>query len=655
MKTRIFKNTLLFMLFSISSNINYVYSQCQQFQAVASPSVCNNNGTPLDPSDDTYTTQVYIAHDNFPNNTWTSSDGSYTNETYSQLFYSFGPYPISGGNISLTVTDDQNNCSSNVALVAPPTCSQPPVTCPDFDICYQLIEQDLCTATYLVNIDGNLDAYNNINLLNFTFSATGGTIDGVAFITSGGYLQGQGVQISGNTVFGGSGINGDPLTDNYFVVTVSASPGECVKLTCTGGMWFGNTRCDLLPSNICPDAPEFCATGNTISGTVTAPGDIYKCLNSEDNGIEGANITITGPNGENCNTTTSNSGEYSCTFCTEGLFTICASADCPKPCGVSAYDLVLLREYILGIKDWTKEVGIIGDVNGKGGLTTLDLVLIQRAILGLSGPSEQFNWCRFVSVADYEQEPNPAGQDFTSSNLSNDNCIIVSDPSTSTDFLRYMVGDLDGSCSDCVHGDDMGGVGIVMDNDDKSLIIRSGTSDKIFAFTLQIELPLGTEISAIESRLPGLLYKVENNILHIIWIDHSEGNQGVDIAPNESLIHISYTGYKPTNLTLHENYMLGKKSGVVKLYSNNASETRSAKTKVVNFGNLATFEVPAQVTESTITLNDLMGRVITSTNISVIGDQYIPLEPEVSDGIYILTIRYDGTHQSKKVLISNRN
>lgn len=656
MKTRFFILNTLFILFCITLCTNQIHSQCQQFQtAFLPPSTCNNNGTPLHPSDDTFTSMVYVSHDNFPNNTWSSSDGSYTNETYTQLFYQFGPYPISGGNFSVTITDDQNNCSSNVTLVAPATCSNPPITCPDYDICYQLIENDLCTATYLVNVGGNLDAFSNINNLFFSLSALNGTIDNVAFADDLGYFYGQGVQISGSTVFGSSGINGFELTRNYFVVTVSASPGECVILTCSGGMYFGSTRCDLLPSKICPDAPEFCATGNTISGNVTAPGDIYKCLNSENNGIEGANIAITGPNGENCTTTTSNSGEYNCTFCTDGPFTICASADCPKPCGVTAYDLVLLRQYILGVKDWTKAVGIIGDINGTGGVTTLDLVLIQRAILGLSGPNEQFNWCRFVSVADYASEPNPAGQDNTSSNLSNDNCVTVSDPTiTSTDFLRYMVGDLDGSCSDCVHGDEQGGVGIVMDDEDQGLIIRSGATNKIHAFTLQIELPYGTEIRTIESRLPGLLHKVENNILHIIWIDYSEGNQGIDIIQNEALMQISYDGVKPTNLTLHENYMLGKSSGIVKLYNNPSTEGRSAKTSVVSIGNLATFELPEQITESTIVLSDLMGRMLATSTISIIGDQYIPLAPEVSDGIYILTIRYDGNHQSKKVLISNR-
>lgn len=653
-----FISFILFIGFMLNAQL-YLKAQCTQW--FVSPNqatgVCNDNNTPTDPSDDTYSAQIYVSNDEYPNNTWSSSDGSYTNEpqNLSNPFYNFGPYPISGGSVSFVVTDDQNNCSSNVTIIAPPTCSQVPITCPDYDICYELIEQDLCSATYLVNIGGNLDAYSNINLLNFTFYATGGTIDGVAFENIGGYLQGQGVQISGNNVFGGSGINGDPLTDNFFVITVSALPGECVKLNCTGGMWFGNTRCNLQASNICPDALEFCAKGNTISGTVTAPGDIYNCLNTENNGIEGATITIKGPNGENCTKTTNNSGEYECAFCTEGPFTICASADCPEPCGVTAYDLVLLREFILGKKDWTKSAGIIGDVNGMGGLTTLDLVILERAILGISQPSEDFDWCRFVSVADYESEPSPAGQNGTSSNLSDDNCITVSDPNTSTDFLRYMVGDMDGSCSDCVHGDDLGGVGIVFDQDDDGLIIRSGTTEKIYAFTLQVEVPAGTTITNIESVLPGILYQVKNNVLHIIWLDLTENNAGKDITYNDALIEIKYMGNQPYKLTSSENYLLGENSGIVSIFENKISEKRSVGSKSLTIGNMATFELPSHVLSTNIILSDMMGRIILSSKATITCDQFIPFKAVTPDGIYNLSIQYDGVTQSKKVLIINNN
>jgi uncharacterized repeat protein (TIGR01451 family) len=89
---------------------------------------CNDNGTPFDPSDDTYTATVVVTG---------QGQLSALGWRYRQLPLgplstpkpygvptTVGPFPISGGNVNVRFTDVTNNaCSEDVLLIAPPTCS----------------------------------------------------------------------------------------------------------------------------------------------------------------------------------------------------------------------------------------------------------------------------------------------------------------------------------------------------------------------------------------------------------------------------------------------------------------------------------------------------------------------------------------------------
>ncbi len=86
--------------------------------------VCNNNGTPSNPGDDTFTFSITV---NNPNgSTWSA----YANGVLvlSGLNYNrteqIGPFPISAGNVTVLVEDDQNNnCLESFAVLPPETCS----------------------------------------------------------------------------------------------------------------------------------------------------------------------------------------------------------------------------------------------------------------------------------------------------------------------------------------------------------------------------------------------------------------------------------------------------------------------------------------------------------------------------------------------------
>ncbi len=88
--------------------------------AQVSNKICDDNGTPNNPTDDRYTFDVVITGFNI-SGSWTATGGMSGN--YNEVV-TFGPYPISGGAVSFILTDDEDESCHTVILVnAPPTCS----------------------------------------------------------------------------------------------------------------------------------------------------------------------------------------------------------------------------------------------------------------------------------------------------------------------------------------------------------------------------------------------------------------------------------------------------------------------------------------------------------------------------------------------------
>jgi len=91
--------------------------------------VCNDGGTPDDPSDDTFTFDVTVNVTNpGASNTYFDDQGN-TGLAYGTPV-TYGPFPISGGNVTVNFTDtDEADCINSVEVAPPPTCSIPTVAC----------------------------------------------------------------------------------------------------------------------------------------------------------------------------------------------------------------------------------------------------------------------------------------------------------------------------------------------------------------------------------------------------------------------------------------------------------------------------------------------------------------------------------------------
>ena len=92
-----------------------------RINASVSGVICDDNGTPTDPSDDLYTFNLLVTGQN-TGGTWQNSTGQFSG-SYGQV-ETFGPFPISGGGFSLELTDIiTSTCMAMAEITAPATCS----------------------------------------------------------------------------------------------------------------------------------------------------------------------------------------------------------------------------------------------------------------------------------------------------------------------------------------------------------------------------------------------------------------------------------------------------------------------------------------------------------------------------------------------------
>jgi len=92
---------------------------------VSSTSICNDNGTPDDPADDTYTFNVTVnGNSTFPGASNTFNDDQGNSGIANGATVSYGPYPISGGNTIVNYEDvGEPSCIASIEAIAPLPCS----------------------------------------------------------------------------------------------------------------------------------------------------------------------------------------------------------------------------------------------------------------------------------------------------------------------------------------------------------------------------------------------------------------------------------------------------------------------------------------------------------------------------------------------------
>ncbi len=203
--------------------------------AVPTAAVCDDNNTPSDPDDDTFSFDLVVTGSN-TGLSWSATDPLMTSGAYGSSV-SFGPYPISGGDLVFNITDiDEALCATTVNITAPMTCS------------------NLCVIEYTVT---NIVCNNNN-------TPSDDTDDNYSFD----------IEVNGSNTASTWSAN-DPLatTGAYGVIT---SMGPYPISNGTINFTITDASDMLCTADVMVDAPATCSTTCSISNTI---GDI-SCLDN---------------------------------------------------------------------------------------------------------------------------------------------------------------------------------------------------------------------------------------------------------------------------------------------------------------------------------------------------------------------------------------
>lgn len=242
--------------------------------------VCNNNGTINDPNDDTFTFTIRVT--GFNTSTGWRIAGNPTLYNYNTNI-NLGPYPISGGNLALNLSDDANPACSTIAnITAPAPCSTPCV----------LQVTNINIGPCDNNNTGNTEADDRFNIT-FVVNVVSGSTNfyNVTF----------GSQTFGPFTYGQTAtINNLPANGQNLVLTVT----DAINTGCVQTFNVTQNPCSSCTQtvNAGPDIQLTCAQNTaTLTGTASASGGIF---------------VWTGPNGYNRTgetVTTSAAGTYTLT------------------------------------------------------------------------------------------------------------------------------------------------------------------------------------------------------------------------------------------------------------------------------------------------------------------------------------------------------
>jgi hypothetical protein len=207
---------------------------------------------------------------------------------------------------------------------------------------------------------------------------------------------------------------------------------------------------------------DFCETFVTVQGNQGQCDDDAFVAGSiatqAGAGVQDVNININSPSGFDANTNTNVDGGYSVSVPAAGDYTVTPVYDVEPLNGVSTFDLVLISKHILGVQTLDSPYKIIAaDANKSNSVTTFDLVEIRKLILFINTEFPNNTSWRFVDAGHSFANPsNP----FTSAIPEVVNINNLSAAQLGTDFVAVKVGDVNGNAA----------VNLLSSGDDRTMV-----------------------------------------------------------------------------------------------------------------------------------------------------------------------------------------
>lgn len=629
---------------------------CSQFRVGDATVICNNNNTPSDPTDDTFTGVFSVINLMNPNGTFTLTiNGHSTQYNYDNngiYVVSFGPYLVSGGDLSVTIVDN-TNCEKSFTMDAPLTCM-----CPEWDVCLELLSEEGCMAVYRALFIG-LEDVNYIRSLNVTFSVNNGSIINISYSAPGGYL-GENCTILGTRVIdnGGTNLDGRYFDDEGLTITIVTEPGECAELS------VSTAHISIASMPLCHglkmcEGEEFCP-GVSVGGQIsTFSNAIGPCPDTQGLGIEGAKVVITNESMEICETSTNNAGDYECQFCEEGPYTVCVTTTCEEPCGLEEPDIYLIERMILLLDPVDPWHLVMADVNSDGQISVADIIFLLREILGIGNEGlENFNWCRFVPLGvafgtttiDENEDPYPS-------------CITVEDPDDNINFIRFMVGDMNGSCDDCIHGDDEGPIPIKDESEEQTGIRyftkldNAGATEVyldhtgvLYGFNFRINIGGNFGAILVESDYPEIMYNVVDGVLKVMYIAFEKHNDVHDA--NKPIFRIYGADANTMIVQEGKNYLFTSDGEIKKLKKSGSLAGQSVDLSANIVINHQSFDINIEKeNEFEMELYDLSGRKISGHRIPS-NSLRNSIQLNIPLGVYILHLKSKENNYTRKIFVT---
>ena len=179
-----------------------------------------------------------------------------------------------------------------------------------------------------------------------------------------------------------------------------------------------------------------CSGSPIIAGTIT---------NEDDLGVEGVGVNVNSPNGFTQDVETNFNGGFGAAIVPGADYTVTPSFDENPLNGVTTFDLVLISKHVLGSTPLGSPYKIIAaDANNSGSVTTFDIVEIRKLILQINTVFPSNSSWRFVDKNYlFPNLANPWSAPFPEFANFND----VQDGLTNSNFVAIKVGDVNGSAA----------------------------------------------------------------------------------------------------------------------------------------------------------------------------------------------------------------
>jgi hypothetical protein len=598
---------------------------------------CDNGGTPNDISDDTYTAVVS------PFNT--ESDIALPDVSY-------GPFNVTDGDQTVTLTDpNDTSCTGTYTIVAPAHCD--PFSCPDYDICIDLVSEDGCNATYHITIDVESSTEYFMSDFQVSFFVGGnGTVTSQGFINPNGPLSSNLVLLTGNstsvTLSQGAGISSLDLDGILpsISIEVQGNAGLCVSVGTNtgGGIFFDGMPC--LLDLTCQTNMEFCPTGQLVDGQITTlSNSVGPCPNTNGLGIEGADVVVSNNNGS-CSSISDISGRYGCNLCEDSSYDICVTTTCDEPCGLENADVMQMQQILNG-GAITAEVKFKGDLNLDGQFSAFDRGLAIKKLNGQDVSNFVRSWCRFVPLADYTDAVNGV-----QNTIDIDECFATTTPELSVDFYRFALGDFNGSCDDCTHNDGTGPFPITVEQGSEYALFDVEQDIDLESFIFDITLNENMIISSIESNIQGIKYAINENTLKISWFPDKAAN--LRLRKGDELFKILGTGIdKGITVIKQQSFLLDSKNEIYQISRVDYRSNLSNKSKILRIGNHNEINLDHRSEKAFVSIYKLNGILL--NNQDIVLDQYNTMDysDTFADGIYIVQVRTTYDEIVRKIVVMN--